>query len=127
MDRKAVRDTILPRGGGTGQHPIYVKQGTTVVMHFYALHRDPDVFGPDVESYNPDRWDSINPGQFEYMVFGGGSRTCVGQHKAIAEASLTLVRLAQRFRNLHSQDSRPWTGQVKLTARNANGCKVAFS
>lgn len=63
------------------------------------------------------------------MPFGGGPRACVGQSKALAEATYVLVRLVQKF---PAVEARPqagkdgWEGEIKLTVRNANGCRVGF-
>ena len=105
---------------------LFIPKGTIIIMHFYALHRSHAVYGSDADSFDPDRWDSIKPGHYEYMTFGGGSRICVGQHKALCEASYILVRLAQAFKSIESRDHKPWTEQVKLIASNANGCKVGL-
>ena len=127
MVRAAKNETTLPKGGGpNGELPVYIAPGTRIISNFYALHRDKSVFGPEVEVFDPDRWDSISPSPWEYMPFSGGPRACVGQHKALAEASYTIVRIAQAFKGLESRDAMDWAGQMKLTARNANGCKVAL-
>lgn len=127
MGRIALNDTILPLGGGkNGDTPIYIARGTSLDANFYALHRNESVFGPDVENFNPDRWDNINPGPWEFMPFGSGPRACMGQQKAMIEASYVVVLIAQAFKGLESRDKEDWAGQVKLTAKNANGCKVAL-
>ena len=127
MVRVAKNETTLPRGGGEkGDHPIYITPGVRIVSNFYALHRVESIFGPDIERFNPDRWDSVTPGPWDYMPFGGGPRGCVGQQKALAEAAYTIARIAQKFKGIESRDDRDWAGEVKLTARNANGCKVAL-
>jgi cytochrome P450 len=105
---------------------VFIPKGTAVVMSYYALHRDPVVFGEDVEIFRPERWKSIKPGQWEYMAFGGGSRACLGQQKVLVEAGHVLLSLAKTFANLESRDSKDWTGELKLTCKNANGCKVAL-
>lgn len=92
----------------------------------YALHCDKQVYGPDIESFKPDRWTSIIPTPWQYMPFEGGPRACVGQHKAWAEALYTLAKIAQNFQSLKSRDGKDWACQSNLTARNANGCKVAL-
>ncbi|PQE06566.1 cytochrome P450 protein [Rutstroemia sp. NJR-2017a WRK4] len=127
MARTALKDTILPTGGGaSGTSPIFVPAGSDVMTNFYSLHRDPRVFGPGIETFDPDRWTRIAPTRWEYMAFGGGPRSCGGQHKALMEASYVVVRLAQRFGRLESRDQREWRGEVRLLARNVNGCEVAF-
>lgn len=51
----------------------------------------------------------------------------MGQNKAMAEAGFVLVGIARRFKSLECRDGgRGWEGEIKLTARNANGCLVAF-
>ncbi|KAF7934054.1 uncharacterized protein EAE97_008414 [Botrytis byssoidea] len=127
MNHIALRDTILPRGGGTnGKSPIFAPKGTTIYTNQYALHRDEKVFGNDVESFNPDRWDSFNckPTSWEYMPFGGGLRACVGQQKVLGKAAYTVAKIAQVYKGLESRDYRDWEGEWKLTAKNVNGYKV---
>ncbi|MCJ1310667.1 hypothetical protein MMC25_004333 [Agyrium rufum] len=125
--RSVLRDTTLPTGGGaSGQSPVFVSKGTTLLFSFYSLHRDPVIFGEDVEVFNPDRWEVIKPGACEFMVFGSGPRACLGQQKALIEASYFLVRMALEFERIESRDSRPWAAAERLTTSNANGCEVAF-
>lgn len=67
--RVAAADTVLPRGGGAdGSGALFVGKGTYVVYSNYALHRDPHVFGEDVEELQPERWEDVNPARFEYRL-----------------------------------------------------------
>lgn len=123
--RIAVKDTILPVGGGRdGTAPIFVPIGTKVSTSFYTLHRDPAVFSGDVEKFHPDRWDNLSPGNYEYMAFSYGPRQCAGQQKAIGEASYILARMALQFEKIETRDDRPWIEDLKLVVKNGNGCKV---
>jgi cytochrome P450 len=74
----------------------------------------------------PDRWNTIHPKSYEYMAFGGGQRACLGKEKVLVEAAFFLARLAQRFEKLETRDEKPWKGQLMLTAKNLNGCKLAL-
>jgi cytochrome P450 len=128
LTRGALEDTQLPTGGGPDQdQPIFVPKNTLVVLSYYALHRDPAVFGEDVEAFRPERWDIIKPGTWDFMGFGGGNRACMGQQKVLVEAAYVLVRLAKNFSKLESRDSSAWEGELKLTCKSKNGCKVALS
>ena len=128
MNRVALRDTKLPVGGGpNGRSSIFVPAGTMFDTALYVLHRLPEIWGPEVEQFNPDRWDTFRPGAWEYVPFAGGPRGCVGQVKATMEASYVITRLLQVFKGIESRDEKEWKGQVELTAKNANGCKVAFT
>ncbi|KAI1386887.1 cytochrome P450 alkane hydroxylase-like protein [Hypoxylon trugodes] len=127
MGRTALRDTFLPFGGGPNHDaPIFVPRGTHADISYHALHRDPRVFGNDVESFRPERWDSITPRQWEFMGFGGGSRACLGRQKSLAEAAYVLARMAMKYGMLESRDGEEWKGEMKLTCKSANGCKVSL-
>jgi cytochrome P450 len=127
MGRIALRDTKLPVGGGPKQDlPVVVPEGTMVVMSYYSVHRKTSVFGQDVDEFRPDRWNDVRLGQWEFMGFGAGNRACLGQQKALIEASYVLVRTARAFTEIHSKDSKPWQGELKMTCKSANGCKVSL-
>lgn len=122
----ALKDTKLPVGGGPKQDlPVFVPKGTMVAMSYYAVHRNTAIFGDDVEAFRPDRWNSIRPSQWEFYGFGAGNRACLGQQKAMIEASYVLARMARVLETLESRDNREWKGELKLTCKSANGCKVA--
>ena len=127
LARDALVDTTLPTGGGLhGDKPIFAPAGTRVVGDMYTLHRNESIFGPNVHTFDPDRWNSIQPGPWQDMTFGGGMRACLGRNKALGEASCTLIRLAQSYKRIESKDSADWAGVLQLVARNINGCKVAL-
>ena len=125
--RMSLRDTVLPRGGGPdGEHPIFVSRGSRVITAFHALHRSPEVFGPNIEEFDPDRWTRIKPGAWEYLPFSRGPRSCVGRSIATNQAAFVLAKLAQRYSRIESRDDRPWAGKLGLTCANENGCQVGL-
>ncbi|KAL4958503.1 cytochrome P450 [Aspergillus filifer] len=95
--RMATVDTTLPRGGGPdGTMPIYLRAGQSVTYSPFVTQRKKDIWGPDAEEFNPDRWFDAKVG-WEYLPFNGGPRVCIGQQFALTEAGYVLVRLLQRF------------------------------
>lgn len=127
MNRVALVDTILPTGGGRdGKRPIFAPAGTGFDTSWYNLHRLKSVWGEDANDFRPERWETFRPDPWQYQAFGGGPRSCLGRTKALIEASYVIVRLMQKFSSVESRDDREWTGQVQLTAKNKNGCLVAF-
>jgi hypothetical protein len=123
-ERIALRDTILPTGGGiNAKDPIIVPKGTTVAFSVYAMHRRPDIFGLDSEVFRPERWEEDDLGRhvkWAYLPFQGGGRACLGskyrpkqrsntnanvvnhpEDFAITQASYLLYRLIQRFPAIH--------------------------
>ena len=78
--RIALTDTTLPSGGGPdGQSPVFIPKGQIVAWDLYSMHRRKDIYGPDAEDFNPDRWLSptggpegaLRPG-WSYLPFNGG-------------------------------------------------------
>ncbi|KAL4801770.1 cytochrome P450 [Aspergillus unguis] len=124
--RTAVKDTILPVGGGPDQKsPVFVPAGATVGYSTYAMHRRKDLFGEDADEFKPERWVTLRPG-WEYLPFNGGPRICVGQQYALTEAAYVTVRLAQRYKILESRDEGEWVEKLALTACSFNGTRVSL-
>ncbi|KAF2743154.1 putative cytochrome P450 alkane hydroxylase [Sporormia fimetaria CBS 119925] len=126
--RFAIRDTVLPRGGGPdGSSPLFVPRGTTVGYSTYTMHRRQDLYGADAEEFRPERWEALRP-SWEYLPFNGGPRICLGQQYALTEAGFVTVRLAQEFKRLESRDTNGgvWVEGLTLTLCSKNGTKVGL-
>lgn len=123
--RLAIRDTILPLGGGhDGKSPLFIPEGTIVGFSPYTMHRRPDIYGPDADEFRPERWDTLRVG-WEYLPFNGGPRICLGQQYALTEASYVLCRLAQTFAKVESRDETGvWVEGLSLTVCSGNGVKI---
>ncbi|KAK4142529.1 cytochrome P450 [Dichotomopilus funicola] len=109
-DRISLRDTVLPRGGGPNRDkPVFVPEGTQILIPTYALGQRPDIWGPDADQYRPERW-LENGGRkfgFEYVPFGGGARQCLGQQLARIKASYVVIRMLQRYDAILSAEYPP--------------------
>ncbi|WP_405828517.1 cytochrome P450 [Streptomyces sp. NBC_01176] len=96
--REAREDTVLG-----GVHPM--RQGAWTLVLTAMLHRDPDVWGADAESFDPDRFDAqavrSRPGH-AFKPFGTGARACIGRQFALHEATLVLGLLLRRY-ELHPE------------------------
>ncbi|KAJ5324527.1 cytochrome P450 [Penicillium atrosanguineum] len=122
--KMAIRDTVLPRGGGPdGDAPILIEKGNWIIYTVYAMHRRKDLFGEDADEFRPERWVK-NEFTWQYLPFNGGPRVCLGQQYALTEALYVLVRFAQEFEEIESRDPRPWIEDLTLTVSGANGVKV---
>lgn len=87
----AKEDTLL-----ADQYPL--KKGESVNVLIPKLHRDPDVWGDDVEEFRPERFENPNEvPQQAYKPFGNGQRACIGQQFAIHEAALVLGMVLKHF------------------------------
>lgn len=122
--RGAVKDTVLPSGGGKdGKSPIYVKAGTEVAYSVHVMHRNKDLWGPDADEFIPERWAKRRPG-WEYLPFNGGPRICIGQQFALTEIAYVLVRLIQRVDEIDGSQVGPVTHDLSLTNSPGDGVSV---
>lgn len=127
-ERIALRDTVLPVGGGSdGLSPVFVAKGTIVGYNVYAMHRRKDFYGADADDFIPERWlaGGIHH-SWRYLPFNGGPRICIGQRYALTEAAYVLVRMVQEFEYLRSEDASPWEESLTLTLSPRNGVKVSL-
>ncbi|KAK9372169.1 cytochrome P450 [Lipomyces chichibuensis] len=127
--RCAVKDTVLPVGGGPdGESPILVRKGDTVVYSVYVMHRRKDFFGDDADEFVPERWAEGKSWSWEYLPFNGGQRICLGQQYALTEAGYTIVRLLQEFDTLESTEPPEPDGfplkRAMLTMSKATGVHI---
>jgi cytochrome P450 len=131
--RQAIRDTVLPHGGGAdGTSPILVSKGEYVLFMSQAMHRREDIYGPDFKEFNPSRWldgehpsSPLRPG-WSFLPFLGGPRICIGQQFALTEAGYTTVRLLQEFPDMESRDDEPWREKLSFTCTSLGGAKVGM-
>ncbi|KAJ9603121.1 hypothetical protein H2200_012416 [Cladophialophora chaetospira] len=61
-----------------------------------SMHHRPDIWGPDVEEFKPERWIGRKPG-WEFLPFNGGPRICLGQQFPLTEAGYVIVPLLRTF------------------------------
>lgn len=77
-----------------------IEPGSIVGLCPYVLHRHPDHWenpeGFDPERFRPERAET-RP-RYAYLPFGGGPRTCVGNHFAMMEAQIVLAMIVREQR-----------------------------
>ncbi|KAM7215915.1 putative cytochrome P450 [Rhypophila decipiens] len=124
--RACVKDTILPTGGGdNGKAPVFCAQGDILHCNRYLMHRDPEVWGADAETFRPERWAEARP-LWNFVPYGGGPRMCPAHVMVDTECSFVLFRILQRFRAIEARDSKPYKAVMRVGPSNKNGCKVGF-
>jgi cytochrome P450 len=80
---------------------VVIPRGVPVGMSLIDLLENPDVF-PDPYAFVPERWlplDSpvVRQRRKSLVVFGGGTRMCLGVNMAWTELYLTVAALVRRF------------------------------
>ncbi|KAI1434007.1 cytochrome P450 52E2 [Xylaria sp. CBS 124048] len=123
--REAVRDTVLPRGGGRdGRQPVLVRKGMSVRYSPWTMHRRKDLFGEDAEEFRPERWEGLRV-THEYLPFNAGPRICIGQQFALTQMALITFRLLQAFKAITRRDDRPPVQKLGVNLSLLHGCLVS--
>ena len=82
-----------------GQYRL--KKNTFVTVLVLALHRDPSVWGPNPDAFDPENFsreaEAARPVN-AWKPFGNGQRACIGRGFAMHEAALAIGMILQRFR-----------------------------
>lgn len=79
-------------------HGYRVQAGTCAIVAIHALHRDPTLWD-DPLTFDPDRFDpqrSKGRDRWQFLPFGGGPRSCIGDHFAMLESTLALATIVRR-------------------------------
>lgn len=83
----------------------YIPKGTLLLLVPGATNLDTELWGPDAEEFNPDRW--IGEGRaksggantnYAFLTFLHGPRSCIGQSFAKSELACLVAVLVGRFR-----------------------------
>ncbi|HKS20269.1 MAG TPA: cytochrome P450 [Bradyrhizobium sp.] len=84
---------------GGGKYRL--KKNTFITVLVLALHRDPSVWGPNPDAFDPENFSReaeakrpINA----WKPFGNGQRACIGRGFAMHEAALAIGMILQRFK-----------------------------
>ncbi|KAJ7780558.1 cytochrome P450 [Mycena maculata] len=100
--RESINSTTWP-SPNPGEKPIYIPAGTQTPYSVFMMHRRKDLWGPDAEEFDPDRWldDRLKTylltNSFQFLPFNAGPRICLGQQFAYNEMSFIIIRLLQNF------------------------------
>ncbi|KAK8598677.1 hypothetical protein V6N13_094640 [Hibiscus sabdariffa] len=91
----AQEDDILPDG-------TFVRKGTRVTYHPYAMGRMERVWGSDCLEFKPDRWLKngryIPQDLYKFPVFQAGKRVCLGKEIAVMEMKCVVLAIIKRFK-----------------------------
>jgi cytochrome P450/NADPH-cytochrome P450 reductase len=115
----------------------FIPKDQPVQLLLPTLHRDPAIWGPRAEEFNPDNFapelEEKRPVN-AFKGFGNGQRACIGRQFALQEAVLVLGMVLQRFRlvdinnyQMHLKQSltiKPGDFKIKLQRRPASEIKA---
>jgi cytochrome P450 len=78
-----------------GGYPV--PNGTRILLSSFVTNRLPERY-PQPDSFWPERWASINPTPFEYLVFSAGPRNCPGYLLGMAMVKVAVAAILRRYR-----------------------------
>ncbi|KIM28538.1 hypothetical protein M408DRAFT_16272 [Serendipita vermifera MAFF 305830] len=95
---------FIGKDGKPRKH-IEVKKGDHFIIPIILMNRSRDVWGPDADEFNPDRWLADRPAAVSeipglwanLMTFINGQRACIGFKFALLEMKALLVHLIRSF------------------------------
>jgi cytochrome P450 len=105
---------LCPPGAATGRMAMRdvevdgyrVEAGTMLVVGIFALHRDPALWDHPL-TFDPSRFSPENckgRDRWQYLPFGAGPRSCIGDHFAMLEATLALATII-RCTEIHAHSA----------------------
>lgn len=103
------------------------KLGDSIIhLNFYAMQRDPDVWGENCDSFVPERFLGEEGkklvASYSFLPFSKGSRDCIGKYFALLETKIALAALICRYDASVVDSNEVYT--TRLTSIPMAGCKV---
>ena len=103
-----------------------LEPGTLVVGCIYLLHQREDLY-PDHKQFKPERFLKHQFSPYEFMPFGAGARSCIGNALAPFEMKLVLATILSRYQ-VALVDHRPEKPQRRsITLAPAGGVKMVVT
>jgi cytochrome P450 len=102
-----------------------IEPGAIIGLCPYVLHRHPDHW-ENPEAFDPERFRperAEKRPRYAYLPFGGGPRTCVGNHFAMMEGQILLAMIVREQR-LELEANHPVVLDPVITLRPKHGIKV---
>ncbi|MFC0523056.1 cytochrome P450 [Pontibacillus salicampi] len=103
-------------------------KGDVVHISPYVMHRQKQYY-QEPDTFVPERFldDSLkhNP-RFTYLPFGGGARSCIGNHFSIIEATVVLATI-YRYNSINLDKNYPVIPNPLITLRPKEGIMVTVN
>lgn len=120
--KQAEKSTTLPDG-------TFLPSSSVILWCTWAMNRSRLIWGPDSESFKPERWirdgEIIAKTAFEFPVFNGGPRMCLGKKMAELMAVKVISTLIGEFEFLRVDDRvRITKNSLTLPMEGGLPCRV---
>jgi cytochrome P450 len=79
---------------------LVIPKNTNMILNFFALHRQPTIWGEDVNEFKPERFlpeNSATRNPFAYLPFSSGPRICIAYKYSVTSLKIAIVQLLSNF------------------------------
>ncbi|KAK9085594.1 hypothetical protein Sjap_026005 [Stephania japonica] len=108
---------------------ISLPAGIQIGIPALLVHYDPEIWGEDVEEFNPRRFSDgtskAMKNQISYFPFGWGPRMCIGQAFAMTQVKMVLASILYRF-SFELSPKYVHTPYFVLTLQPQHGVQIIF-
>ncbi|GAB1604006.1 cytochrome P450 3A24-like [Argonauta hians] len=106
---------------------LTIPKGMIVQANIWAIHYNPEIWGPDPHKFNPERFlpDLVaHRHPMAYLAFGAGPRKCIGIQFANMEGKIAIVKLIKCFHIYLAENQGPLETVEGATIAPVNGVHV---
>ena len=98
---------------------IKIPAGTSIDIHPYVLHRDPEYWTDPLE-FKPERFLEPTHNPWAYVPFGCGPRMCIAERFALIVLRICIAKLFSRFEFSLSPEFKLdyFTGNISLKPKS---------
>ncbi|CAG4977379.1 unnamed protein product [Colias eurytheme] len=118
--RSVTQETTLPSG-------VILPENAGVIVFIWGANRDPKVWGPDADCFDPDRY--LKGTTPKIMSFSSGPRNCVGYQYAMMSIKISLIAILRHYKVVGEEESGPVPEidcEFAIMMKAKDGYKVAF-
>lgn len=89
---------VVTAPAGVNFEGHHFPQGTILSVPSYTIHHDAEIWGQNVNEFDPARWENLSERQKQsFNPFSYGPRACVGQNIARMEMAIIIGTLFHRY------------------------------
>ncbi|KRK03843.1 probable cytochrome P450 313a1 isoform X3 [Drosophila yakuba] len=80
---------------------VLIPKGVVIGIDMFHTHRNPEVWGPEADKFNPDNFLAENMElrhPYAYIPFARGKRNCIGSKYAMMSSKFALCRILRNYR-----------------------------
>ncbi|XP_045493340.1 cytochrome P450 4C1-like [Colias croceus] len=118
--RSVTQETTLPSG-------VILPENAGVIVIIWGANRDPKVWGPDADCFDPDRY--LKGTTPKIMSFSSGPRNCVGYQYAMLSIKISLIAILRHYKVVGEEESGPVPEidcEFAVMMKAKDGYKVQF-